>query len=180
MFEEEEEEDWPAGLPMLWLMKSSPMDFCLSGSAPRPPLWGLGILTGEPLMLTKALMLATDLFTGRFSPAEVPQSPLPSRPERTGEPRLLAGDGGAKSLFGEGGTAGVRDGEEGVGGWDFPPSRKPLPLNGIVFLMSCDPEPAVALGGFSFSEDFFSEVFPFFLPSFLPFLPYPSGSLTLV
>jgi len=141
VFEEEEEEDWPAGLPMLWLMKSSPMDFCLSGSAPRPPLWGLGILTGEPLMLTKALMLATDLFTGRFSPAEVPESPLPLRPERTGEPRLLAGDGGAKSLFGEGGTAGVRDGEEGVGGWDFPPSRKPLPLNGIVFLTSCDPEP---------------------------------------
>lgn len=38
------------------------------------------------------------------------------------------------------GTTGWRDGEEEVEDCDFPPSRKPLPLNGIMFRMSCDPE----------------------------------------
>ncbi len=82
------------------------MDFCLILLASWLP-WGLGILTGEPLMLTKTLVLLTDLFTGGFCPAEVAgltegkPIPLLSRPERTGELRLLAGDEGVKSFFGE-------------------------------------------------------------------------------
>lgn len=39
------------------------------------------------------------------------------------------------------GTTGLRGEEEEVEGCDFPPSRKPLPLNGITFRISCDPEP---------------------------------------
>lgn len=35
----------------------------------------------------------------------------------------------------------MSDVEEDVEDCDFPPSRKPMPLNGIMFLMSCDPEP---------------------------------------
>lgn len=95
------------------------MDFCLILSASWLRLlllWGLGILTGEPLMLTKTLVLLTDLFIGGFSPVEVdglmegeaPEIPLVlSRPGRTGEVRLLAGDEGVKSFFGEEGTTGV-------------------------------------------------------------------------
>lgn len=174
------------------LLKSSSMDFCLILSVSWLLLLlllrGLEILTGEPLMLTNALVLPTDLFMGGFCPVEVPglmegkelEIPLLSRLGRTGELRLLAGDEGVKSFFGEEGTTGVRDGEDDTEDCDFPPSRKPLPLNGIIFLMSCNPEPIVVLEGFPFSEVFFSEVFPSFLPSFLPFLPYPSGSLTLV
>lgn len=66
-------------------------------------------------MLTKALVLLTDLFIGGFCPVEVadlmegkaPETSLLSRPGRTGGLRLLAGDGGVKSFFGEEGTAGV-------------------------------------------------------------------------
>lgn len=66
-------------------------------------------LTGEPLMLTKTLVLLTDLFTGGFCPVEDPglmegkelEIPLLSGKERTGEPRLLAGDDGVNSFFGE-------------------------------------------------------------------------------
>lgn len=87
------------------------MDFCLTLLASWLLLlpWGLGILTGEPLILTKTLVLLTDLFTGGFCPVEVAglmegkplEIPLLSRPERTGELRLLAGDEGVKSFFGE-------------------------------------------------------------------------------
>lgn len=139
-------------------------------------------------MLTKTLVLPTDLFTGGFCPVEVaglmegkmPELPLFSRPERTGELRLLAGGEGVEAELDEAvltkGTTGVLDGEEDVEDCEFPPSWKPLPLNGIMFLMSCDPEPLVVVEGFPFPGAFFSELFP----SFLPFLPYPSGSLTLV
>lgn len=71
---------------------------------PRPLLFaGLGILTGDPLMLTKALVLLTDLFTGGFwfseDPLEmedealgVPLSGLPT-PGHTGEWRSSVWDG---------------------------------------------------------------------------------------
>lgn len=108
------------------------MDFCLILSAPwLLLLWDLGILTGEPLMLTKTLVLPTDLFTGGFFPVEVaalteaeePGIPLvkSSRPERTGEVRLLAGDEGLKKFLGEERgldegvlTGALLDGEEDV------------------------------------------------------------------
>lgn len=110
-------------------------------------------------MLTKTLVLLTDLFIGGFCPVEAAglmkeealEIPVFCRPERTGEVRGLAGDDGVKSFvggemeLGEGvlttGTGGLWDGEEDVEDCDFPPSRKPLPLNGIMFLISCDPEP---------------------------------------
>lgn len=126
------------------------MDLCLILFASwLLPLRDLEILTGEPLMLTKTFVLLTDLFTGGFCPVEVAglmegkvlEVPLLSRPERTGELRLLAGE---KRRLDEGvftAGNGVSDGEEDVEDCDFPPSRKPLPLNGIMFLMSCDPEP---------------------------------------
>lgn len=38
------------------------------------------------------------------------------------------------------GAAGWRDGDDEADDCDFPPSRKPLPLNGMTFRMSCDPE----------------------------------------
>lgn len=48
------------------------MDLCLIFFASwLLPLQDLGILTGEPLMLTKTLVLLTDLFTGGFCPVEV-------------------------------------------------------------------------------------------------------------
>lgn len=55
----------------------------------------------------------------------------------------MAGDEAVQGFFGEEtgldedvvttGTSGLDEGCE------LPPSRKPLPLNGIMFLMSCDP-----------------------------------------
>lgn len=71
----------------LVLLKRSSMDLCLILFASWLPLllpWGLDNLTGEPLMLTKTLVLLTDLFVGGFSPVEVaglmegkaPESPL--------------------------------------------------------------------------------------------------------
>lgn len=138
------------------LLKRSSMDFCLILSAPwllllLLLLWGFGILTGEPLMLTNTLVLLTDLFMGGFRRMEaagvmegkVLEIPLVGL---SGELRLLAG--GLKSFPGEemeldedvftAGTGGLFDGEEDVEG--LPPSRKPLPLNGIMFLISCNPE----------------------------------------
>lgn len=100
-------------------------------------------------MLTKALVLPTDLLTGGFFPVEVAglmevkalECPLLFGLKRAGESRLLAGDEGVKSFFGEEGSAAVGDGEEDMDDWDCPPRRKPLPVNGIMFLMSCDAEP---------------------------------------
>ena len=72
-------------------------------------------------MLTKALVLLTDLFIGGFSVVEeaglvegkAPEIPLVmSRMGRTGEVRLLAGDEGVKSFFGEEGTNGEEDVED--------------------------------------------------------------------
>lgn len=86
------------------------MDFCLILSAPwlPLPLWGLLIFTGEPLMLTKALVLLTDLLTGGFFPTKeaglVEGRELEAvlaasfNPERTGEERFLAGDEGVKNF----------------------------------------------------------------------------------
>lgn len=39
------------------------------------------------------------------------------------------------------GAAGLWEAGEEVEDWEFPPSTKPLPLNGIMFRMSCNPEP---------------------------------------
>lgn len=117
----------------LVLLKRSSMDFCLSLSSPwlRLLLWDLGLFTGEPLMLTKTLVLLTDFFTGSFFPMEVAglmegkvlEVPLVLL-ERTGEERLLGGDEGVKNFFGEGtgldngafteGSGGLGDGEEDV------------------------------------------------------------------
>lgn len=158
-------EDWLTDFLRSVLPKRSWMDLCLILSDPwlllLLLLWGLGILTGEPLMLTKIRVLLIDLFTGGFcqvevvgllegKPLEIPLVGL-SRPGCTGEVTLLVGDEGVKGFFGEEmglekdvfttGTSGLWDGEEDVEDWDFPPSRKPLPLNGIMFLISCDPDP---------------------------------------
>lgn len=86
-----EVEDWLSDFLRLVLLKRSSMDFCLILFASCLPLlpWGLGILTGEPLMLIKALVLPTDLFTGGFCPVEVAglmegnelEIPLLARPE---------------------------------------------------------------------------------------------------
>lgn len=58
--------------------------------------WDVGILTGEPLTLTKTLVLLTDLLTGGFWPAEV-AGLLGGKvlEDRTGDVRLPAGEGGA-------------------------------------------------------------------------------------
>lgn len=111
-------------------------------------LWGLGIFTGEPLMLTNALALPTDFLTGGFSPAI--HFPLSSRLGRTGEPRALFGDEGANSFLGEKvelveevlatGATCLWEAAEEAEDCGFPPSTKPLPLNGIIFRMSCNPE----------------------------------------
>lgn len=170
-----EMENWLTDFLRSVLPKRSWMDLCLILSVPWPLLllWGLGIFTGEPLMLTKTRVLLTDLFIGGFCPAEVVglmegkavEIPLVGlfKLERTGELRGLAGDEGVKSFLGEEmgleedvftgtltGTRGLWEGEEEVEDWDFPPSRKPLPLNGIMFLISCDPDPE---GKYKFESD---------------------------
>lgn len=71
------------------------------------PLWGLGILTGDPLMLVKTLVLPTDLFIGGFCPVEVAgltggkalEIPRLLWVGRTGGLRLLAGEEGGNSVF---------------------------------------------------------------------------------
>lgn len=90
-------------------LKRSLMDFCLTLSTPLL-LLGLKTLTGEPLMLTNARVLPTDLFTGGFGPVEVAgliegkelEIPLLGLPwlAHTGEFWLLSGDG-VKSLLGD-------------------------------------------------------------------------------
>lgn len=87
-------------------------------------------------MLTKTLVLPTDRFT--FLGGNPPEL---ARPGRTGEGRVFSGGDGVRSfLGGETGRAGT--GGLGIGGevdvvdWDFPPSRKPLPLKGMMFLIS--------------------------------------------
>lgn len=49
------------------------MDLCLIlfASWLLLPPWGLWILTGEPLMLTKTFVLLTDLLIGGLSPVKV-------------------------------------------------------------------------------------------------------------
>lgn len=84
------------------LLKSSSIDLCLPFSAP------LEILTGEPLTLTKTLVLLTDFFILGFCPegfpgltgGEAPEMRLVwwSGPERTGEARLLGGDEGVRTF----------------------------------------------------------------------------------
>lgn len=144
----------------LVLLKRSSMELCLILSPPwlLLLLWDFGIFTGEPFMLTKWLALPTDLFTGGFFPMEVDgltevkvlEIPLVLL-EWTGEETLLVRDDGVKNFFGEGtgldngvfttGSGGLGDGKEDVESWDFPPRMKPFPLNGMMFLISCDPEP---------------------------------------
>lgn len=160
------------------------MDLCLIFLTSWPPLPGLWILTGEPLMLTKTPVLPTDLLTGPFGPARLGGltgggafGMFPSfRAMRTGrEPGVLAWDEGGKA---EGDTF-----PTGLFTCDRPPSTNPLPLNGMMFRMSCDPETEEtvdALAGFPFCAALLSVALPSFLAFFLPFVPYPSGSLTLV
>lgn len=151
----------PSDFLKLALLNKSSIDLCLIFLASSPPLLlllGLWILTGEPLMLTKTLVLLTDLFIGGFKP--VRHEGLTEgralvifwsfRAERTGDLGVLAGDEGVNRFFGEEtileddvfpkGPAGLFDGEEEVEVCDLPPSIKPLPLNGMMFRMSCDPE----------------------------------------
>lgn len=129
----------------------SSIDFCRAfvASLSLALLRDLWIFTGEPLMLTKTLVLATDFFTDLPEAAAL-RFPLSSRLERTGEPRALFGDEGVNSFLGEktelgdevlatGATCLWEAGEE-VEDCEFPPSTKPLPLNGIRFLLSCNPE----------------------------------------
>lgn len=149
-----EKEAWLPDFLTPMLLKRSSIDFCFIFSAPwLLLLLGLGILTGEPPMLTKTFVLLTDLFIGGFGPPEAAglmegkplESPELLRPGRTGEVRVLAGGEGVRSFLGgetgRAGTGGLGDAEDAVEDWDFPPSRKPLPLKGIMFLISCDPEP---------------------------------------
>lgn len=139
------------------LLKRPSMDFCLILSAPwllLRVLWGFGSLTGDPLTLTNTLVLLTDLFMGGFCPPEatgliegkVLEIPEVGRfrLEPTGVLRPLAGDEGVRGFLGEemeldgavfpAGTGGLLNSEEDV--VDFPPSEKPLPLNGMMFLIS--------------------------------------------
>lgn len=108
-------------------------------------------------MLTKTFVLPTDLFIGGFSPVRL-EGLTEGRAlvifwsfstERTGDLGDLAGDEGGNRFFGEEtmledvfpkGPAGLFDGEEEVEACDLPPRTKPLPLNGMMFRMSCDPE----------------------------------------
>lgn len=116
----------PEGFPEL---NSSSMDFCRAFLASLPSPRGLGILTGEPPMLTNTLEFPTDFFTGGLGPETVADR-ASGGSERTGERRALGGDGGL-----------VREGGEDAEDCEVPPRTKPLPLNGIIFRMSCDPEP---------------------------------------
>ena len=144
---------------MLKLSKSSFTDFCppgvrcLTDPCPTLPPLGLGILTGEPLTLTKTLVLPTERFVGGLFPlglfrGKVPELflPIESRKASVGEPRLVR-DGGEKGgLLGEETGLGkvffhTGSGDFGVAEGCAPPRRTPFPLNGIMFLMSCDPEP---------------------------------------
>lgn len=156
-----EVEGRPSDFLKLALLNKSSIDLCLIFLASWPPLLlllGLWILTGEPLMLTKTFVLLTDLFIGGFSPVRLEGLTegralvifWSFRAERTGDLGVLAGDEGVNRFFGEEtileddvfpkGPAGLFDGEEEVGVCDLPPSIKPLPLNGMMFRMSCDPE----------------------------------------
>lgn len=82
------------------------------------------ILTGEPLMLIKALVLPTDFLRRTFN-----------EPGFVSSDRGLEGDG--ESFLG-GETRGCdRVGLKGL--CVAPPRTKPLPLNGIIFLISCEP-----------------------------------------
>lgn len=146
LFEVEAE---PAGsLDFAPLSKSS-MDLCLtfltSWLLLLPlRLVGLWILTGEPLMLTKTFVLLMDLFMGAFGPVgpgglvegRLLGFVLTFRAERTGrELGVLACDEGGNSVLGEEATP------EGDTLFTCdPPSTNPLPLNGMMFRMSCDPE----------------------------------------
>ena len=150
---------------MLKLSKSSFTDFCLAFKMCPPvvrcltdpsatlPLLGLGILTGDPLMLTKYFVLATERFVGGLFPpglvrGKAPElfSPRESRKASVGEPRLVRDGGenggrlGEETVLGKGlFQTGLGDFEEAEG--CDPPRTTPFPLNGIMFLMSCDPEP---------------------------------------
>lgn len=87
-------------------------------------------------MLTNALLFPTDLFTGGFPPVALTglkeggmfeiESLRSDKPETAGEETELDG----ARTDGDGGV------EEVEVVWDFPPRRKPFPLNGMMFLMS--------------------------------------------
>ena len=145
---------------MLKLSKSSFTDFCLAfrmcppgvcclaDPGPTLPRLGLGTLTGEPLMLTKYLVLPTERFVGGLFRGKVPEMFLPreSRKASVGEPSLFRGGGENGGRLGE--ETGLGKGLFQTGSGDFgeeegcdPPRSTPFPLNGIMSLMSCDPEP---------------------------------------
>lgn len=86
---------------------------------------------------------------GGFSPATVVGLfALSAKLERTGEPRVLVEDETSSFLGKEMvldeqvlATGDNREGGEEVQDCESPPSTKPLPLKGIIFRMSCNPEP---------------------------------------
>lgn len=82
------------------LVKRSSIDFCviLLRSLLR---CDLGILTGEPLTLTKTLVLLTDLFIGDFFPVEVAAGLTAGEfPGKFNPARFLARDDGVKTFLG--------------------------------------------------------------------------------
>lgn len=94
-------------------------------------------------MLTKTLVLLIDRLAGGFCPApgltvgKALEKALVSSPDRTGKLGLLAGDKGVIVFCGEDIDAGRwSDGEEDIEDWDLSPRRKPLPRNGMRFLIS--------------------------------------------
>lgn len=135
-------------------------------------------------MLTKYLLLPTDRFLGAvFPPSRIRGKapglfwPEESRQARVGEPRLFWDGGEKRGLLGEETGLGKGLFKAGSGGlWEAedcdadPPRRKPFPLNGMRFLMSCDPELAVVvLEGFVFTTGFFPSVLLSLLDSALAF-----------
>lgn len=144
-------------------LKRSFTDLCVAASMnswvrlaepcllPVAALLALGIRTGEPLMLTKTLVLLIDLLTVCLGPLVTPEieggaTRLPflsglSNPGFRGErgPLALGWAGGEKRRFDLGwlrlwsGGGFLEEEEEEE---EDPPSRNPLPLKGMMFLMS--------------------------------------------
>lgn len=100
-------------------------------------------------MLTKTLVLLMDLLTeplglvrlGVLMEGRAFGIVLSFRAGRTeGELGVLARDGGGNRVFREEPLAEGGALPSVLVAWDFPPRRNPLPLNGMTFRMSCDPE----------------------------------------
>lgn len=90
-------------LPDVLKLNNSSMDLCLIFFASLQLLLSLdlGILTGEPLMLTKTLVLLTDLFIGGLTEETMLEIALLGRPEGNGELRDSAGGEGVERFLGD-------------------------------------------------------------------------------